>query len=192
MTNENERTLHSDGGTDTRNDSGIFESVFDRGVGNTIEESEIFHILGNDRRREIICTLSREGDELSVSEMAREIADIEEELDSSKNLYKSVYVSLQQTHLPKLAKKDIVVYDRDAQTVRPGPAFSQIRRYLRETESRLSKLRVLLPLGLSALGLAVALGTTMQVPVIHNVGTAVVGGIFLVLMLVFVLSPTVQ
>ena len=192
MTNENERTPRSDGGIGTRNDSSVFETVFDRGVGSGIKESEIFHILGNDRRREIICTLAREGDELSVSELAREIADIEEELDSSKNLYKSVYVSLQQTHLPKLARKDIVVYDKDAQTVRPGPAFPQIRRYLRETESRLSKLRVLLPLGLSALGLAVTLGATMRVPVIHSVGSPVVGGIFLALMVVFILSPTVQ
>jgi DNA-binding transcriptional ArsR family regulator len=189
MTNKKEHSLRSDGGTDTRNGSNVLETFFGGDVGGGIEESEVFHILGNDRRREIICTLARENDELTVSDLARGIADIEEDLDSSKNLYKSVYVSLQQTHLPKLAKKDIVVYDKDAQTVRPGPAFPQIQRYLHESESRLSQARVLLPLLLSALGLAVALGTTMQVPVIQHVGPLVAGGIFFVLMVVLVLSP---
>lgn len=192
MTNKQEHSLRSDGGTDTRNDSKVFDTFFGGDVGSGIEESEIFHILGNDRRREIICALARESDEITVSELAREIADIEEDLDSSKNLYKSVYVSLQQTHLPKLAKKDIVVYDKDVQTVRPGPAFPQIQRYLRESESRLSQMRVLLPFVLSALGLAVAMGTTMQVPVVQHVGPLVAGGIFLVLMVVLVVSPTFQ
>ena len=192
MTNKNERSINADGGTDAHNDSNVWGSLFGSEFSGGIDESEVFHILGNDRRREIICTLARNQENLSVSELAREIADVEENVDSSKNLYKSVYVSLQQTHLPKLAKKEIVRYDTDTQTVRPGPAFPQIQQYLQETESRLSKLRVALPLGLSALGLMVALGLTMQLPVIDNVGSVLVGGIFVVLMAVIALSPSFQ
>ena len=151
-----------------------------------IDESEVFHILGNDRRREIICTLIDEDGALPVSDLARRIASEEGGEESSKNLYKSVYVSLQQTHLPKLAEKEIVVYDTDAQRVKPGPTFSQIRPYLRETTPEESPLRLAVPLFLSALGLLVALGLAVRVSVLQGVGAAVVSTIFLLLIVVLV------
>ena len=149
-----------------------------------MDESEVFHILGNDRRREIICTLIAEDGVMTVSDLARRIATEEGGDESSKNLYKSVYVSLQQTHLPKLAEKEIVVYDTDAQRVEAGPAFLQIRPYLRETNRRISPLRSTVPLSLSALGLLVALGLAVGVSVLQGIGTAVVGAIFLLLIVV--------
>lgn len=190
MKNGNESSLQSDGGADTRTGSAL-QSLFGSELSNGMDESDVFHILGNDRRREIICTLAEQGEELSVSDLAREIADKEENVGSSKNLYKSVYVSLQQTHLPKLAKKDIVVYDRDSQVVRAGPTFPQVEGYLRETDGRLPMVGVVLPLALSALGLLVALASTLQVSVFQSVGPVVVGGIFLILMVVFLFSSDV-
>ena len=155
-----------------------------------IDESEVFHVLGNDRRREIIGTLIDGDEALSVSDLAQRIAseEVEEGDEPSKNLYKSVYVSLQQTHLPKLAETRIVVYDTDTQYVKPGPAFSQVRPYLRETNQEVSPLRSTVPLLLSGLGLLVALGLTVDIPALQGVGTAMVGTIFLLLIVVLVVS----
>lgn len=188
MTNGNEHSFGSDGGTETRSEASTFQSLFRTELANGMDESEVFHILGNDRRREIICTLAEVKGGLSVSDLARQIAEKEEDVESSKNLYKSVYVSLQQTHLPKLAKKDIVVYDKDTQRVEPGQTFSQIQPYLRETNGQAMTLRLVVPLLLSALGLFVALGLTMRIPIIESIGTTVVGAIFLLLIVVLVAS----
>lgn len=192
MTNGNEHPLGSDGGTETRTEPNLLHSLFGSGRANGMEESEVFHILGNDRRREIICTLLKENGGLSVSDLARQIAQREEDADSSKNLYKSVYVSLQQTHLPKLAEKEIVVYDKDSQRVDPGPAFAQIRPYLRESNDRTTALRLVVPLLLSGLGLLVAFGLSLDIPVLETVGTPVIGVIFLLLIVVLVASQSVQ
>nr|WP_049972539.1 hypothetical protein [Haladaptatus cibarius] len=35
--------------------------------------------------------------------------------------YRNVYNALSQTHLPTLAEADIIIYDAQRQTVRPGP-----------------------------------------------------------------------
>ncbi len=192
MTNGNEHSFGSEGSTEARTEASTLQSLIRPELANGMDESEVFHILGNDRRREIICTLAEEDGGLSVSDLARQIAQKEEDVDSSKNLYKSVYVSLQQTHLPKLAKKDIVVYDKDAQRVEPGSTFSQIRPYLRETNGQAATLRLVVPLLLSALGLFVALGLTIGVPIIESIGTVVVGAIFLLLIVVLVASQGYQ
>ena len=190
MTNGNEHSFGSDGGTETRAESSALQALFRTELTNGMDESEVFHILGNDRRREIICTLAEESGGLSVSDLARQIAQKEEDVESSKNLYKSVYVSLQQTHLPKLAKKDIVVYDKDTQRVEPGPTFPQIQPYLRETSGQATTLRLVVPLLLSGLGLFVALGLTIGIPILESIGAAVVGAIFLLLIVVLVASQT--
>ena len=72
----NEPSLGSDGGTETRAPLSTAHSLF-RTELNGIDESEVFHILGNDRRREIICTLAETNEGLSVSDLARRIADKE-------------------------------------------------------------------------------------------------------------------
>lgn len=173
----------TDGGAES---AGVRRTRVDSADG--MDESEVFHILGNDRRREIICTLITEDEAMSVSDLARRIATEEEGDDPSKSLYKSVYVSLQQTHLPKLDEKGIVIYDTDAQRVEAGPAFTQIQTYLRATNRRVSPLRSTVPLSLSALGLLVALGLTVHVSVLEGIGTAVVGAIFLLLIVVLAVA----
>lgn len=186
MTNGSEHSFGSDTGAETPVESSPLQSLFRSELSGGMDESEVFHILGNDRRREIICTLAQEDGALSVSDLARQIARKEEDVESSKNLYKSVYVSLQQTHLPKLSKKDIVVYDKDTQRVEPGPTFSQIQPYLHDTNRQATMLRLVVPLLLSALGLLVALGLTVGLPIIESVGAVVVGVIFLLLIVVLV------
>ncbi|WP_293031888.1 ArsR family transcriptional regulator [Natronococcus sp.] len=126
----------------------------------SLEESEVFHILGNDRRRAIVQLLAEEAGQVDVSEVATEIASTESASTSvPNNLYKSVYVSLQQTHLPQLQEDSVIEYDSDAKTIRPGPNFDDVLTYVdSETTDRSSTLRLHLALCLIGLLLIAVAG----------------------------------
>ncbi|WP_254524292.1 DUF7344 domain-containing protein [Natrinema caseinilyticum] len=134
-----------------------------------LEESEVFHILGNDRRRAIVQQLADEGGQIDVSDVASEIAATESDTTPvPNNLYKSVYVSLQQTHLPQLQEDAVIEYDSDAKTIQPGRHFDDVLTYVdghSDTHSRILQLH----LGLCVLGLAVIALVGLGVPVISNI-----------------------
>ncbi|ELY95304.1 hypothetical protein C482_16703 [Natrialba chahannaoensis JCM 10990] len=97
----------------------------------TLAESEVFHILGNDRRRAIVQLLARQSGHVDVSDVATEIAATESDTTPvPNNLYKSVYVSLQQTHLPQLEEDAVIEYDSDAKTIQSGPNFETVVGYI--------------------------------------------------------------
>lgn len=132
----------------------------------TLSESEIFHILGNDRRRAIVQLLIESTDRVDVSDIAAEIA--QEESDTSSvpnNLYKSVYVSLQQTHLPQLEEDDVIRYDADSKTIEPGPYFEEVVTYV-DGGGNDWRDAIGLHLALSVLGLVVIALTGTTIPVV--------------------------
>ena len=145
----------------------------------SLAESKVFHILGNDRRRAIVQLLAAENGTVDVSDIATEIAASES--DSTpvpNNLYKSVYVSLQQTHLPQLQEDAVIEYDSDAKTIQPGPNFDDVLQYVDGHDTEQSTL-LQFHLGLCVLGLLViALG---------GVGAPVFASVDPVLSSVFVL-----
>lgn len=120
----------------------------------TLRESEVFHILGNDRRREIVAVLAARENRIDVSDVATEIASRETETDDSvpNNVYKSVYVSLQQTHLPQLEADGVIDYDTEEKTIAPGPQFDEIEGYI-ETADRTGDTLFYVTFGLALLGL---------------------------------------
>ncbi|MFQ3293262.1 MAG: hypothetical protein ACI9PP_000086 [Halobacteriales archaeon] len=81
-------------------------------------ETAIHDVLRNDRRRSVISALSTSGGHVELRFLADQIA--EEETGTSpppKNARKSVYNSLHQTHLPKLAREGVVKYDRNRKLI---------------------------------------------------------------------------
>lgn len=97
----------------------------------SLAESEVFHILGNDRRRAIIQSLADRNGRVDVSDIATQIAETESDANSvPNNLYKSVYVSLQQTHLPRLEEDGVITYDSDKRTIAPGENFTDVITYV--------------------------------------------------------------
>jgi hypothetical protein len=80
-----------------------------------------FSLLSNRRRRQLLCVLVRSGETRSLRATAREIIGRLEGVDPtdiSDEAYRSVYVSLYQTHAPQLAAEGIVDYDEAERTVR--------------------------------------------------------------------------
>ena len=138
----------------------------------SLEESEIFHILGNDRRRAIVTLLAENQERVDVSDIATEIA--ERETDTSpvpNNLYKSVYVSLQQTHLPQLEEDAVIEYDPDSKTIQPGPHFEDVLRYVDDSDG-VEEGILQLHLGLCVLGLVLIALAGGGVPLISSVPPA--------------------
>jgi len=100
---------------------------------------QIFEILKNSRRRQTIRYLIENGDETTLSDLAEEIAALEngttvKAISSSQR--KRVYVGLYQCHLPKMDDTDIVDYDQNRGTIKLGPNADQLIPYLDESEPK--------------------------------------------------------
>ncbi|WP_247004826.1 DUF7344 domain-containing protein [Halosolutus gelatinilyticus] len=135
----------------------------------SLAESEVFHILGNDRRRAIVQLLAVESGTVDVSDVATEIAASESDASPvPNNLYKSVYVSLQQTHLPQLEEDAVIEYDSDAKTITPGPNFDDVLTYVDGHSSDQSSM-LELHLGLCVLGLAVVALSGLDLPAVSSI-----------------------
>lgn len=139
-----------------------------------LTEDDVYRLIGNSRRRAVINILLRENRPVTLSELARQTAELttdREDVDPG-DVYKSVYVSLQQNHLPKLHERGVVEYDADAGSVAPGPELSRFTPYVRAGSGGpfLARLRHLDPTLVVAL---VALGVVVGFLLAVAVGVAV-------------------
>lgn len=92
-----------------------------------------YSLLSSRRRRNVLHALYESGGESTVADLARQLAAWETDQTpttiSSKER-KRAYTALRQTHLPKLAKYDIVEYDANRGTVRLTDSGREFRPYL--------------------------------------------------------------
>ncbi len=134
----------------------------------SLAESEVFHILGNDRRRAIVQLLAEKPGEIDVSTVATKIAATEAETASvPNNLYKSVYVSLQQTHLPQLEEDAVIEYDSEAKTISRGPNFQDVVSHIDGHETNIAAV-LKLNFALGVLGLIVIALTGLDIPMLSS------------------------
>ncbi|WP_144903738.1 DUF7344 domain-containing protein [Halobellus captivus] len=99
--------------------------------GERLDASEIHDVLRNDRRRLVLERLrAGEGVE-TVSDLAEQIGAVEAgESPPPRKVRQSVYVSLHQTHLPKLDELGIVEYDPDGKTVTIADNAADVAVYM--------------------------------------------------------------
>lgn len=103
------------------------------GAGVELDEEVVFSVLSNRRRRFALHALCQHGgDAADLGWLAKRVAAWEAgvspaEVDSDTR--KSCYVSLQQSHLPKVDEADIVSFDKRAGVVRPTPAAEELDIY---------------------------------------------------------------
>ena len=96
-----------------------------------LDETTIHEVLSSDRRREAIAYLQRNENPVDVNELAAYIASLETgEDDPSSEAQKTVYVSLHQTHLPKMDDLDIVDYDTDSNGIWLSDSFKDVAIYM--------------------------------------------------------------
>jgi DNA-binding transcriptional ArsR family regulator len=92
----------------------------------------LFDLLRN-RRRRLVMRYLGEHDRAEIGELAEHVAAVEngtdpEALSSSER--KRVYVSLYQSHLPKLAEAEVIDYDKERGTVGRSPSADLLDRYV--------------------------------------------------------------
>ncbi len=122
---------------------------------------EIFDLLSNQRRRYAIHYCKREGEPVTLGDLAEHVAAWElgkevQEITSTER--KRVYTSLQQTHIPTLERADMVRFDN--RTIQLTDKAEELEVYLDVVPSDS------IPWGMYYLGLAA-------------VGFAVIGGLWL-------------
>ena len=95
-----------------------------------LSQSDIFGILQNDRRRQVLQILRTQGNQ-SIRSLSEEIARLETETEEPKSsVRKSIYVSLLQTHIPKMESLQIINYNREHDTVELLPAARNFDIYM--------------------------------------------------------------
>lgn len=98
---------------------------------------QVFEILKNKRRREVLHYLEANDGNASLSELAEHIAAIENDTTVkaiTSTQRKRVYVGLYQCHLPKMDGMDVVDFDKNRGTVRLGANAEHVRSYLGDSE----------------------------------------------------------
>lgn len=101
--------------------------------GSDVPMDTIFEVLKNDRRRMVLECLKRKGGSATLSDLAEEIAAMENGKDVSQirsQERKRVYVGLYQCHLPKMDESEVINFDSDRGTVEVGPLADSCEDYL--------------------------------------------------------------
>ncbi|RLM57291.1 hypothetical protein DVK02_05815 [Halobellus sp. Atlit-31R] len=143
--------------------------------GTDLAASEIHDVLRNDRRRLVLERLrTGEGIE-TVAELSEHIGGVEaEESPPPRNVRQSVYVSLHQTHLPKLDTLGIVEYDPDAKTVTLSENAADVGVYM-EVVPQYGISWAEYYFGLGVLGALTQIAAVVGVPVFRALSPAVIG-----------------
>lgn len=140
-----------------------------------ISRDLVFEILSSARRRMILYYLREHGGTATVNELADQVAAWENDVDPddlSSQQRKRVYVSLYQTHLPKLAEADIIDYDDDDGFVEIAGRADEIDTFLTPpTESNYPwQLHYLVLTAISALFFVLAVSTGMLSVTLVGIG----------------------
>jgi DNA-binding transcriptional ArsR family regulator len=100
-----------------------------------IDPDDAFQAVSNSRRRQVLLSLAQSDGALSASDLAREIAAIENLVDPSDVTSEQrtrVYISLIQSHLETLDELGVAEYDERGKRVMATEATKPVARHIRE------------------------------------------------------------
>ena len=153
--------------------------VKERSDDRALDPSDIHDVLRNDRRRLVLEQLQSSEASQTVRDLAEFIAGVEaDERPPPRNVRQSVYVSLHQTHLPKLDDLGIVTYDSSAKEVSLAQHADEVAIYM-EVVPKYGLSWGEYYVGVGLLGILTLLGDAVGVPVLAGFDAAVLGGLFL-------------
>lgn len=129
-----------------------------------LSEEDIHDVLSNRRRRLVLETLRNNGGQASARTLSEHIATVESgESPPPRNIRQSAYVSLHQTHLPKLNHLDIIDYDEQSKSVNLTENQREVAAYM-ESEPKYGISWGELSVGMGGLGVLTLLGALMELP----------------------------
>lgn len=148
-----------------------------------ISDDQIFDILSSARRRYVIYYLRNRNEEVSLTELSKQVAAWEYETEPDEltdQQQKRVYVSLYQTHVPKLADLGIVDYDRDRGAVALGKEAKKFTSRLDRNGGDETPWR-LVYLTLAAVGVLTLFATIQDVAFFAAIDEATLGVVIVLL-----------
>ncbi len=146
----------------------------------SLDESDIHDVLRNNRRRLTIERLRQAGSAVSVRQLSEEVATLETGEDPApRNKRQSVYVSLHQTHLPKLDDLGVVEYDAESKEVSLTDRVEEIEVYM-EVVPRYGLSWGEYYLALAMLGLLTTVSVAIGVPGVSVLQPTIVAAVFFV------------
>ncbi|NUC73168.1 hypothetical protein HTZ84_12735 [Haloterrigena sp. SYSU A558-1] len=98
-----------------------------------LSKGEIFEVLRNQRRRYVLQYLKQDGRPVALGDLAQQVAAWEYDTIPEKvtpEQRKRVYTTLQQTHLPKMDKSGILVFDSETGVIEATDRTRDISVYL--------------------------------------------------------------
>jgi len=105
----------------------------------TLSQDVVFDILSSPRRRYVLYRLRVADGPIELTELAEQVAAWENNTDPdqiTEQERKRVYVSLYQTHIPRLDEVSIVRYDKDSGEIELAEDATEIDEYLTAESSR--------------------------------------------------------
>ena len=144
-----------------------------------IDEREIHDILRNWRRRKVIEELRASVSPTTLRDLSETLAEAEsDQSPPPRNVRKSVYNSLHQTHLPKLDDAGVIEYDLERKTVTLERQAREVGLYM-EVVTRYGVTWATCYRRLLLLALLTLLGAEIGVPVLADVTPVALVGVFL-------------
>ena len=101
----------------------------------TLSQDIAFDILSNARRRFVLRELQQTSDSVELVELAERLAAEENDVTRealTAQQRKRTYVSLYQTHVPKLVEAGIVTYDQDTGEIAATERVAELSEYFRD------------------------------------------------------------
>lgn len=96
-----------------------------------LDDVDIHGVLSNERRRMTLEILGEDDGSISARELSERIAERETgQQPPPRNIRQSAYVSLIQSHLPKLDELDIVEYESGSKTVTLSSSAEQVSTFM--------------------------------------------------------------
>jgi hypothetical protein len=155
-----------------------------------LSQDEIYDILSSSRRRYVLLQLRQRETPVELTELAEELAAWENDTtvdDLSKEDRKRVYVSLYQTHVPKLNEAGLIEYDSDSGLVSLRSDATAIDSYLPDSDDGPEWYRIYTAVAVLN-GLFFAAVMVGVIPIGQLVASFVVVASFLVLTVIHVMS----
>lgn len=143
----------------------------------SIDETTIHTILQNSRRRVALRELTQTGSTMSVRELSELIAEAEAERSPPpRDLRRSIYTTLIQTHLNQLESAGFVDYDEDRKDVRATDAATKLAPFTADLRGNGRRRRLIAggTLALVVLSLIVVTGVWVTVPGLSALLAAIV------------------
>lgn len=119
----------TNGGDGTEQDEARAETTAD------LSTDDVFHVLQTKRRRDVLRYLQDTSGPVRMRDLAEQVAAWEQQTSIealSSNERQRVYISLYQSHLPKLDEEGIVTYDKDRGIVERAPLAAAFDPYIDE------------------------------------------------------------